>query len=328
MNNYCKDIILNSNLSIRRNIEGYDFPSTMTLEYSIEIIEKMRQIYNEELILIDELNDDQLNHYINSYVLSRDARNRLSQIGLVIKDDYIISINDRDHIAINIIDFDMDIKQAYKKALEIEEFLDERLDFAFSPEFGYFTQDGRNTGSGLEIFIKMYLFAMLDSHQAFFGFSQAMINEGIFVRKYVDDFPSDYMDQLVILKNVGNYRSDMDSYIEKFEDNIDTLVRNERRFRKDFLILNKVTDEEIEDRVKIILNNLNSSLLKNKDQMEVALYDLKKYNNLGFYTDLSNDEIDHLIFNINKIKYKANKDPDRYQFLNDYMQERKWKIID
>ena len=67
---------------------------------------------------------------------------------------------------------------------------------------------------------------------------------------------------------------------------------------------------------------MESKNLKTLTAMINCLYDLKKYNILGFKTKLSNQEIEYLIFNITKDKYKGNRDNERYEFLNSYMEAR------
>ena len=114
----------------------------------------------------------------------------------------------------------------------------------------------------------------------------------------------------------------MGEYLENFENILDTIVRNERRFRRDFQSLNGINDEDIKDTIKILEDNLYSKNLKSLTSMVNCLYDLKKYNVLGFSTKLSNQEIDYLIFNITKNKYKGNRDEERYEFFNSYMEAR------
>ena len=319
---YSKNIILESNLSIRRNIEGYDFPATMTLEASEKIIEIFRNIYADKLILLEDLDENTKNELINSFVLSEEADKKLAQIGLVIEDDYILTINDRDHLAINVRNFDLDTKKAYKKALDVEEKLDEILDFSFSPEFGYYTQDARNTGSGLEIFVKTFLFAMVDDEKAYYGLKQSLLREGMYLTRFTPKYNSAYSDDVYLIKNIGNYRKDIDSYVDKFDRSLDILLRNERRFRRDYMHINKVKSEEIEDRINISLTNLKEGLVKTLDLMVENLYMLKKYRVIGFDTDFTDEEIDYLIFNLTKNKYKGNRDEDRYLFLREYIKER------
>ena len=319
---YSKNIILESNLSIRRNIDGYDFPATMTLEASEKIIEIFRDIYGDKLVLLEDLDENTKNELINSFVLSEEADKKLAQIGLVIEDDYILTINDRDHLAINVRNFDLDTKKAYKKALDVEEKLDEILDFSFSPEFGYYTQDARNTGSGLEIFVKTFLFAMVDDEKAYYGLKQSLLREGMYLTRFTPKYNSAYSDDVYLIKNIGNYRKDIDSYVDKFDRSLDILLRNERRFRRDYMHINKVKSEEIEDRINISLTNLKEGLVKTLDLMVENLYMLKKYRVLGFDTDFTDEEIDYLIFNLTKNKYKGNRDEDRYLFLREYIKER------
>ncbi len=319
---YSKNIILESNLSIRRNIEGYDFPATMTLEASEKIIEIFRNIYADNLVLLEDLDENTKNELINSFVLSEEADKKLAQIGLVIEDDCILTINDRDHLAINVRNFDLDCKKAYRKALDVEEKLDEILDFSFSSDLGYYTQDARNTGSGLEIFVKTFLFAMVDDEKAYYGLKQSLLREGMYLTRFTPKYNSAYSDDVYLIKNIGNYRKDIDLYVDKFDHNLDILLRNERRFRRDYMHINKVKSEEIEDRINISLTNLKEGLIKTLDLMIENLYILKKYRILGFDTDFTDEEIDYLIFNLTKNKYKGNRDEDRYLFLREYIKER------
>lgn len=319
---YSKNIILESNLSIRRNIEGYDFPATMTLEASEKIIEIFRNIYADNLVLLEDLDENTKNELINSFVLSEEADKKLAQIGLVIEDDCILTINDRDHLAINVRNFDLDCKKAYRKALDVEEKLDEILDFSFSSDLGYYTQDARNTGSGLEIFVKTFLFAMVDDEKAYYGLKQSLLREGMYLTRFTPKYNSAYSDDVYLIKNIGNYRKDIDLYVDKFDHNLDILLRNERRFRRDYMHINKVKSEEIEDRINISLTNLKEGLIKTLDLMIENLYILKKYRILGFDTDFTDEEIDYLIFNLTKNKYKGNRDEERYLFLREYIKER------
>ena len=319
---YSKNIILESNLSIRRNIEGYDFPATMTLEASEKIIEIFRNIYADNLVLLEDLDENTKNELINSFVLSEEADKKLAQIGLVIEDDCILTINDRDHLAINVRNFDLDCKKAYRKALDVEEKLDEILDFSFSSDLGYYTQDARNTGSGLEIFVKTFSFAMVDDEKAYYGLKQSLLREGMYLTRFTPKYNSAYSDDVYLIKNIGNYRKDIDLYVDKFDHNLDILLRNERRFRRDYMHINKVKSEEIEDRINISLTNLKEGLIKTLDLMIENLYILKKYRILGFDTDFTDEEIDYLIFNLTKNKYKGNRDEDRYLFLREYIKER------
>ena len=322
MIDYYKDIILENNLSLKRNIEGYNFPISLSEKDSLEIIEKFREIYGDELILLDEIDENTLNKLINAGIITEDSKNKEAVIGFVFEDDYILVINDKDHISINISNFGEEIKLAYERAMEIEEDLDKKFDFSFSPQYGYLTSFGRDCGNGIEIRFKLFLFGLLDNTQAYLTLKSSLAHDGIYFTRFVPEYFKSYDDDIYILKNFGNYREKMDEYLENLEDNIDIIIRNERRFRRDFQSLNGLNDEDIKDFIKILEDNLDSKNLKTMTAMVNCLYDLKKYNILGFKTKLSNQEIEYLIFNITKNKFKGNRDEERYEFFNSYMEAR------
>lgn len=323
MIDYYKDIILESNLSLKRNIEGYNFPISLSEEDSLEIIEKFRQIYKDELVLLDEIDENTLNKLINSGALSEDCKNKQTVIGIVFKDDYIIVINDTDHISISVSNFGMDLLEAYDYLSSVEKFLDKKFDFAFSAKYGYLTSFARNTGDGLELKLKMFLFGMVDNTQSYLGLKSRLFHDGIYFTRFLPEYYKRYNKDIYLLKNYGNYRKDIRAQLEKIEDVVDTIVRNERRFRTDYISLNGLSVDDIKDKMKISKENLKSQNLKSLTDMLEVLYDLKKYEILGFNTGMGDAEIDNLIFNLTKNKYKGNRDNDRYEFFNSYIKEQR-----
>ena len=318
---FTKDIILSSNLSIRRNVKGYDFPTTMTYDESLAIMDIFRNIFEDRLVLLSDLDDGTIDRLIDEMVLSPDAKNKLSQIGLVFEGDTTLVINDRDHLSINISNFNLDLASAYKKAVEIEKVIDNHVDFAFSQEYGYLTSAGRNTGTGLELWIKIFLFGLIDNPKTYQGFEQAMIYAGIYPRKFIPEGLKSYANDIYLLKNYGNYREDPAAYLRKIEKDLEVLVKNERRFRRDYKILNNIDDKEIEEEIDLIEKSLESGLIKSLDKMMKAIYALKKYQILGYDVALSEDDLDYLIEKLNSHIYGDNFSEDRYEFLMKYMGE-------
>ena len=318
---FTKDIILSSNLSLRRNIKGYDFPTTMTYDESLVIMDIFKNIFDDRLVLLTDLDDSTIDRLIDEMVLSSDARSKLSQIGLVFEGDTTLVINDRDHLSINISGFNLDISSAYKRAVEIEKVIDSHVDFAFSQKYGYLTSAGRNTGTGLELWIKIFLFGLIDNPKTYQGFEQAMIYAGIYPRKFIPLGLKSYADDIYLLKNYGNYRQDPLTYLKKIEKDLEVLVKNERRFRRDFKILNNIDDKEIEEGIEIIEKSLETGLIKSLDKMMKALYALKKYKILGYEIFLSEDKLDYLIEKLNSHIYGDNFSNERFEFLMKYMGE-------
>ena len=201
MRDFAKDILISTNLSLRRNIKGYDFPTTMTYDESLVIMDMVRNVFGDRLVLLTDLDDETIDKLISEMVLSPDVTSKLAQVGLIFEGDTTLVINDRDHISINISNFDLDLTGAYKKAVEIEKVLDSHFDFAFSSEYGYLTSGARNAGTGLEIWIKLFLFGLIDNPKTYAGFEQAMVYAGLYPQKFVPQGLKSYADDLYLLKN-------------------------------------------------------------------------------------------------------------------------------
>lgn len=321
MIDYAKDVLISTNLSLRRNIKGYDFPTTMTFDESLVIMDMAKKIFGDRLVLLTDLDDETIDKLISKMVLSSDVTRKLAQVGIVFEGDTTLVINDRDHLSINISDFGLDLLGAYKKAVEIEKILDSHLDFAFSSEYGYLTSGARNAGTGLEIWMKLFLFALIDNPKTYAGFEQAMVYSGLYPQKFVPKGLKSYADDLYMLKNYGNYRQKPEAYLRKIEKNLETLVKNEKRFRRDYRIINNIDDREIEEEIDLIEKSLETGMIKSLDKMMKALYRLKKYQILGFKVSLSEEEIENLIKNLSSHKYKENFDAERYEFLMKEMGE-------
>ena len=318
---YAKDIIITSNLSLRRNIKGFDFPTSMTFDESLVIMDMVRNVFGDKLVLLADLDDETIDKLISEMVLSEDVRNKLPQVGLIFEGDTTLVINDRDHISINISNFDHDLRGSYKRAVDIEKILDGRFDFAFSSEYGYLTSGARNAGYGLEIWIKLFLFGLIDEPKTYQGFEQAMVYVGIYPQKYIPQGLKSYADDLYLLKNYGNYRKDTEGYLRKIEKNIETVVKNERRFRRDYKVLNNTDDRAVEEEINLIQKSLEAGLVKSLDKMMKALYKLKKYQILGYDIDVSEEEIKSLIKKLNSSRYRENFDTERYELLMKEMGE-------
>lgn len=321
MIDYAKDVLISTNLSLRRNIKGYDFPTTMTYDESLVVMDMVKNIFGDRLVLLSDLDDGTIDKLIYEMVLSPDATGKFAQVGVVFEGDTTLVINDRDHLSINISNFGLDLTGAYKKAAEIEKILDDHLDFAFSSEYGYLTSGARNVGSGLEVWMKLFLFGLIDNPKTYAGFEQAMVYAGLYPQKFVPKGLKSYADDLYLLKNYGNYRQNPEAYLKKVEKNLETLVKNEKRFRRDYRIINNIDDREIEEEIDLIEKSLETGMVKSLDKMMKAFYRLKKYQILGFKTKFSEEEINDLIKNLSSHKYKENFDAGRYEFLMKEMGE-------
>ena len=168
------DVILSSRARIARNIKGYSYLHKMKDEDREEII----NIANDAIKNINSLPDTLIYVKLNSQ--SQKFRKFLKERFLAT--DYLlqgknkevifdkneninIMINEEDHIRLQAIYPDLNIKKAYNKILRIERELENYIDFDFNTELGYLTSCPTNVGTGLRVSVMLHLPALVLSHR-------------------------------------------------------------------------------------------------------------------------------------------------------------------
>lgn len=316
---YSNDIILNSNFTIRRNIEGYKFPHAMDYDEKMEVNDIIKKIYGDDFFMISDLTDEVRENLVENFVIPRGFDDENAAV--VIKDGYVIAVNVEDHLAINVFDFGLDLEGAFDRAYEVENFLDSKLDFAFDLKFGYLSSDAGIIGDGIDLKYKMFLFGLLKEIENYVSVKATLQYNKLTLDKYLPYEENDYADDIYIIINNGNYFNDTRKRILKIEDIIDTITSGEKKFRRDYNLLYNESGDDVRENISIIYSNLENSKLESITQMADSLYKLKKYNLLGYDTKLNKEQIDYLLFNLQKSKYQLQRDPERYEFLKNYMEE-------
>ena len=173
MSNWYKDsenrnIVVSSRIRLARNIEGIPFPSIMNDEQRLELkkrvksaIQDLKGSLSKELKYIDMENvpKTEIMSMVERHVISPEFANSTKDRAIVLSDDESISImvGEEDHIRIQVILAGLQLEKAYEIACEIDDFLYEKLRFAFSGEFGYLTECPTNLGTGLRASVMLHL---------------------------------------------------------------------------------------------------------------------------------------------------------------------------
>ena len=173
MSNWYKDsenrnIVVSSRIRLARNIEGIPFPSIMNDEQRLELKKRVKSAIQDskgslskELKYIDMENvpKTEIMSMVERHVISPEFANSTKDRAIVLSDDESISImvGEEDHIRIQVILAGLQLEKAYEKACEIDNYLYEKLRFAFSGEFGYLTECPTNLGTGLRASVMLHL---------------------------------------------------------------------------------------------------------------------------------------------------------------------------
>lgn len=163
------DVVISSRVRLARNLSGIPFPLGMSSERKREIAMRVRDAIKtgelagefdylemENMVARDALS------MVERHLISPEFSQRKEGSSLLLKKDESISImiNEEDHLRIQVMRAGLDLDEAFRIADSIDDYLDQRLNFAFDDKLGYLTQCPTNLGTGMRASIMLHLPAL------------------------------------------------------------------------------------------------------------------------------------------------------------------------
>lgn len=255
------DVVVSSKVKLRRNIEGIVFPEKMNKKDS-------DYLFHEIFSNIKNMHGFNYYNLNNLKIIERQilAERNYIKIGtsfggeqsILIKDneEVLVIFNENDHINIKSIKSGMNLRKAYNCCNELDNFFDEKFNFAFSPQFGYLTSDIYFCGTGLNASVMLFLPAIRRAGKIDKTLTE-IVRAGLGVRGFTGDASSseDSLGDLYIIDNQFSMGKTEEEFIIQLE-NITNIIAGYERETRNILIENdKINIEDEIFRAKGILEN-------------------------------------------------------------------------
>ncbi|MBP1949978.1 protein arginine kinase [Virgibacillus litoralis] len=165
------DIVLSSRIRLARNFADYSYPilanqkdlQSISQFFRDEYEHKSFQDYlNFEFIPISSLKPVEKRvlvekHLISPHLVEHDN----SAATLISKNEQVsVMINEEDHIRVQLYFPGFQLNKALEKAFEFDDWLEEKIDYAFDEKHGYLTTCPTNVGTGMRASVMMHLPAL------------------------------------------------------------------------------------------------------------------------------------------------------------------------
>ncbi|KGN02726.1 ATP:guanido phosphotransferase [Clostridium novyi A str. 4570] len=170
VNNASEDIVLSSRIRLARNLKGIPFPNKLTVDSAKDVVEKVENAIFTIPNLKDNLksnhlweNDNETNKmYLERHLISRGLIKHAKGSAFLIDEDETISImiNEEDHLRLQTITSGLNFKEVFKSINELDDLLEENLEYAFHEKLGYITACPTNLGTGLRASAMVHLPAL------------------------------------------------------------------------------------------------------------------------------------------------------------------------
>jgi protein arginine kinase len=163
------DIVVSSRIRLARNIAGYKFLSHCSNNEKSEILKKLRDVLMSlELgdkifyISVDKAPTLSRHFLVERHLISRHHAFGKGPRGVVIarKEFFTAMINEEDHLRLQVLKAGCQLSQCAEQINKIDDMIEKKVDYAFSPRYGYLTACPTNLGTGVRVSVMLHLPAL------------------------------------------------------------------------------------------------------------------------------------------------------------------------
>ena len=292
-----KDIVISSRVRLARNIEDNTLPEQMNSQAGKKVVEMVKKSLNDDFVLynIEDLSDRERNIFVENHLISPDLlkKPQISSFLLIDDEKVTVMINEEDHIRIQVLLPGLNLDESFKICNEVDDLIEESLDYSFDEKFGYLTSCPTNVGTGLRASVMVHLPALvLTGHIN--GILQAVTQLGLAVRGIYGE-GSGSLGNIFQISNQITLGESEEEIISKIKGIVKQIISRERQSRKLLLNTKRIATEDKIYRSLGVLQN--SRIISSKESMNL-LSDVRLGVGMGILEDIDINALDNLIIEI------------------------------
>lgn len=293
------DIVISSRVRLARNLTDFPFIARAT-EADREQIEQILHARIEALQAAGKLPPSQPNgelHYVNVSKLSEIDRQFLTERQLISREladaegaravvidggeRFSVMINEEDHLRIQVMHSGLDLESAWREINEIDDLLEEQINYAYNDRLGYLTACPTNVGTGIRVSVMLHLPALVITRQIDKVF-RSLQKINLAVRGLYGE-GSQAMGDFYQISNQVTLGMPEEELLKKVADVVPVLLEYERQAR-DFLI--RESQETLHDRVSRAFGILRTAQTISSEETLHLLSSVRMGVNLGLIGDV------------------------------------------
>ncbi|MBU8908648.1 protein arginine kinase [Desertibacillus haloalkaliphilus] len=249
------DIVLSSRIRLARNLEKFTYPILSTIDDAQEVLEHVSEkltseSYNSigmlERLDMDDMRSNEKRVLVEKHLISPHLAEETKHGAVLLSEDESVSImvNEEDHLRIQCLFPGFQLNEGLVLASGIDDWIEERLTYAFDERRGYLTSCPTNVGTGLRASVMMHLPALAMTQQL--NRILPAINQlGLVVRGIYGE-GSEALGNLFQISNQITLGKSEEDIIEDLRGVVLQLVQQERAAREMLIQSSKL---QLEDRV-------------------------------------------------------------------------------
>ena len=273
------DIVMSTRIRLARNLQNYRFPTAYSQSEAAEIENKLMKVfaesnipYNFSYFAIKNLTTLQRQILIEKHLISPYLA-KMEHTGSVFisPNEYLsVLVNEEDHVRIQSLSPGLDLNAAYQSAIELNQFLEERLLFAYDEQFGYLTSCPTNVGTGLRASVMIHLPA-LTMMKKMNNLIHTLTRLGMTVRGIYGEGSNNLGNVYQISNQVTLGKSDT-LILDELQEVVEQIVQKERSAREELI---KRAPILLEDRIFRSLGTIQYARILSSEEAATCLSNIR-----------------------------------------------------
>jgi len=228
--------ILSSRVRLARNIKKYRFKQKLTPQDATQMVQEAgnalaragAKMFHQ--MDIGALGEAEQKVFLEKHIVSPEFLKGNLPRSLLISDDQNISImlNEEDHVRIQSVQPGDMLVEALEKANQIDDLIEESVEYAFHPEYGYLTACPTNTGTGLRASFMIHLPCLERSANMFKKLLPTITRVGITLRGLYGEGTAP-MGSIYQISNQTTLGKSEDDIIQGLQNVTNTVIEHENQ---------------------------------------------------------------------------------------------------
>ena len=293
------DIVLSSRVRLARNLQDFTFSTLLQNEEANELIDLIEQKFTTlkqekklELIKMSAIQPLEKRMLVEKHLISPHLAQESPLGACFLSDDEKVSImiNEEDHIRIQCLLSGLQLTEALQLADDIDNEIEERVDYAFDEKKGYLTSCPTNVGTGLRASVMMHLPGLVLS-QRMNRIIPAINQLGLVVRGIYGE-GSEALGNIFQISNQITLGKSEKEIVEDLTSVVLQIIAQERMARE---ALVKTSNIQLEDRIIRSLGTLSYARILESKEAAKCLSDVRLGIDLGYIKNISKSILNELM---------------------------------
>ncbi len=160
--------VVSSKVRLARNLEEYVFPSRLSEKDGREMVDRLCKGLEElnghegcsyETVNLETVGELDRRDMKERRLISTAILNKKAPMAMLVSETEDVSLvfNGTDHIRIQVLTPGLHLSEAWKKASQLDDFINARFAYAFDEKYGYLTTYPTNVGTGMKASVIVHL---------------------------------------------------------------------------------------------------------------------------------------------------------------------------